>query len=40
MVYKILYNGKSNNGRGLDEAKKLEEILADQKIEYVDVNAI
>ena len=40
MEYKILYNGKANNGRGLDEAKKLEETLVDCKLEYVDVNAI
>lgn len=40
MEYKILYNGVSNNRRGLADAKKLEEKLADCKLEYVDVRKI
>ncbi len=40
MEVKVLYNGKSGNGRGLDEAKKIESILTDDKIEYVDACTI
>ena len=40
MEYKILYNGVSNNRRGLADAKKLEEKLTDCKLEYVDVRKI
>ena len=40
MDYKILYNGKSNNNRGLEEAKKVEQILAGDTLEFVDVNTI
>jgi len=40
MDYKILYNGRSNNNRGLEEAKKVEQILVGDTLEFVDVQTI
>lgn len=36
----VLYNPKAGNGRGLNEAHRLDSIWADQALEYSDVTAI
>ncbi|MBR1861619.1 MAG: diacylglycerol kinase family protein [Lachnospiraceae bacterium] len=40
MVYRILYNGKAGSGHGLDSAKKIESVLQDGTMQYVDVTSI
>ncbi len=39
MEYIILYNGKSNNGRGLEEARKVEEKLSGNTFKYVETGS-
>lgn len=35
--YIVLFNGKADNGTGLENAKKLQEMLKDDELEYVDL---
>lgn len=35
--YQVLFNPLANNGRGAEEAKKLNEILKESQIEYTSV---
>lgn len=37
---KVLYNPKSNSGKGFEVAKKIEEVLKGQEIEFVDASKI
>ncbi|MCQ2801667.1 MAG: diacylglycerol kinase family protein [Bacilli bacterium] len=35
--YIVLFNGKADNGTGLENAKKLQDMLKDDELEYVDL---
>ena len=40
MKYRIIYNRKANNGRGKEDSLKIQEILKDEELEFIDATSI